>query len=121
MPKLVYDHQQETTLDLTALRAITDGDAALEAELFSMFLETGKRCLIKLQDALSAPEPWSEAAHELKGMALQLGALRLQNLCSQAELMPASEEVAVRRNMQQDIASAFDEVVAALDSVQHHP
>ncbi len=75
------------SIDFTLIQEASGGDPAIERELFRLFLETGSHCREKLQAALSEQQEndWREAAHELKGASLSLGANQLGRLCKQAE------------------------------------
>ena len=74
-------------VDLTNLRSMTDGDAELEAALFEEFyasFEAGIAALQTLVEDIDS-ELWCKRAHALKGVALNLGAERLGELCNQAQ------------------------------------
>ena len=74
-------------VDLNVLRQMTDGDAALEQELFAEFFtsfEAGIAALKRLTDP-AHQEDWRKQAHALKGMAVNLGAMALGAVCKQAQ------------------------------------
>ncbi|MBV8938653.1 MAG: Hpt domain-containing protein [Alphaproteobacteria bacterium] len=74
-------------VDLTNLREMTGGDGALEQTLFEEFyvyFEGGIRAL-QSACAAGADEEWRKQMHALKGIALNLGAYPLSELCKQAE------------------------------------
>ena len=81
-------------LDLSRIDIITDGDESVRNELLKLFLATTDRTETALQQTLDAndTEGWSDAAHELKGAAQNLGADALGELCQQAETTSSDEE-----------------------------
>jgi HPt (histidine-containing phosphotransfer) domain-containing protein len=74
-------------VDLTSLREITAGDAALERELFAAFLESADACLAGLKAGCETgrDDAWRKQAHALKGTCLNLGAMELGQLCKNAQ------------------------------------
>ncbi len=74
-------------VDLRGLREITEGDAALERELFAIFIASSGECLQALAASQypDKTEIWRQQAHALKGAALNLGAARLGELARQAQ------------------------------------
>jgi HPt (histidine-containing phosphotransfer) domain-containing protein len=87
------------SLDLTNLRSITGGDAALEAELFGAFLDSSRKCMKELRKACASGDEdiWRRQAHAFKGVSLGLGALRLGKLCKRAQDNPAAPPNLKRR------------------------
>lgn len=77
-------------VDLTNLRTITGGDAAVEHELFSIFLESSAECLTALQNNKHAAgsDEWRRQAHAFKGISHALGAMLLGDLCRDAQHCP---------------------------------
>ncbi|MDD3029053.1 MAG: ATP-binding protein [Alphaproteobacteria bacterium] len=76
-------------VDLTILRTLTDGDAEVERELMKTFVTQSDKNLETLRETRSAEgknEPWTEAAHMLKGGSGSIGAEELRRLCSEAQL-----------------------------------
>ena len=103
------------------LREITGGDRELEAELFQSFLDSSDACVEKMRAALAAEsaEQWRAAAHALKGVCLNLGALRLGDFCYQAQLAA----VATAAEKRQQIATIEDElarVQAAIETARSY-
>ncbi len=76
-----------TSVDLTNLREMTGNDAALEKELFNIFLITAAESITILRNSCEpdATEAWRKAAHALKGISLNLGAEGLGKLCEEAQ------------------------------------
>ena len=74
-------------VDLTNLRSMTDGDSEMERELFAEFKNTFVSGIDQMTEATSttAADVWASAAHALKGVALNLGAGHLSDLCKQAQ------------------------------------
>lgn len=76
-----------TSVDLTNLHEMTGNDAALEKELFHIFLVTAAESITILRNSCEpdATEAWRKAAHALKGISLNLGAEALGKLCQDAQ------------------------------------
>lgn len=72
------------TLDIAALRALTDGDYEFEERLKNHFVQTLAECMSALRSAVSDVQ-WQQAAHRLKGAAASLRAAKLAQLCAEAE------------------------------------
>lgn len=74
-------------VDLTNLRSMTDGDKEMEQALFEEFFTSFEAGLdvLKANCADSAAETWRKQAHALKGIALNLGAAQLGELCKKAQ------------------------------------
>jgi HPt (histidine-containing phosphotransfer) domain-containing protein len=82
-------------LDRDHLARYTGGEAALEAELFSLLEAQIDACISALADAAQAAEDgansadvWARAAHTLKGAARGVGAMKLGEACEAAEAHP---------------------------------
>lgn len=75
-------------LDLENLHEMTGNDAALEKELFGVFLTSAEECMAALRASTGADaqETWRTQAHALKGMSLNLGAAELGALCANAQM-----------------------------------
>jgi HPt (histidine-containing phosphotransfer) domain-containing protein len=74
-------------VDLTTLRRITEGDTALETELFKVFLRSARECIAALHFHCQSgdDEGWRRHAHAFKGISYGIGALKLGDLCLQAQ------------------------------------
>lgn len=74
-------------VDLTNLRSMTDGDKEMEKELFKEFFSSFEIGIASLQVNMEeeAAETWRNATHSLKGIALNLGAMELGNLCKKGQ------------------------------------
>src|SRR5262249_1596572 len=99
-------------LDLTRLRAITDGDADLERTLFGLFGDTMRRCCAGLAEHVEGAQ-WQALAHELKGAAANMGAMALTDLCAAAEKTQGKEQ---RRRMLVQIEEECSNVRAFLQT-----
>lgn len=77
----------ETPVDLTSLREMTDGDPEMEEALFQEFFSSFEQGIQTLQThrTENVMDIWRSQAHALKGIALNLGASRLGELCKQAQ------------------------------------
>ena len=86
-------------VDLTQLRAFTDGDKDMEKEFISVFVTQSDKNLQALSCCCidGKCDAWVEAAHMFKGGAAAIGAKALSNLCSEAQNMP--EITAAARTM----------------------
>ena len=67
-------------LNVAYLESLTDGNAAVERELFRLFYETSERCLRGLEATTDA-EAIHTLLHEWKGAAAGIGAEYLAQLC----------------------------------------
>jgi HPt (histidine-containing phosphotransfer) domain-containing protein len=72
-------------VDFDRLASFTDGDAALEAELFDLFVATAARYLDALALAAPRTDQWRATAHSLKGAAANIGATAVAELAAKAE------------------------------------
>jgi HPt (histidine-containing phosphotransfer) domain-containing protein len=74
-------------VDLTNLRSMTDGDAEIEKELFAEFIVSFEEGIDNLRQHCveEAADTWRQRSHALKGVALNLGAARLGDLCKLAQ------------------------------------
>lgn len=88
------DTKMNAAIDLVALRMVTEGDHTLECELHTLFQTTTQGCLDAMEAEMQSPsqEGWREAVHCLKGAASSLGAIRLAELCAEAEQMHVPEK-----------------------------
>lgn len=99
------------SVDLTNLRDMTDGDPDMERELFAEFISSFENELAQLRASLSdgASETWRRRAHALKGVAFNLGAMRLGELCKQAQDAQQSNPEA-KSDLLNKIGAEFEEV-----------
>jgi len=91
----------ESEIDFDHLNQYVGGDEALTAEVFSMFQHQvemwGRMLTVDADD-----EIWESVTHSLKGTAKAVGAVKLADLCEQAEELigagnrPGGREVAVQ-------------------------
>ena len=75
-------------LDRDHLARYTGGEAALEAELFSLLDAQIDACISAMADASGDADVWARAAHTLKGAARGVGAMNLGEACEAAEARP---------------------------------
>jgi HPt (histidine-containing phosphotransfer) domain-containing protein len=77
----------EPPVDLSCLRAITDGDADADREMSVLFAMQGDANIQALQDNCrgGSHRNWAETAHMLKGSAANMGANILAKLCDEAQ------------------------------------
>lgn len=73
------------------LSLMTGGDVSLAVEVIDIFRQQTE-IWVRMLDADLPPSQWADAAHSLKGSALSVGALRLAEICSQAEALGRRDE-----------------------------
>ncbi len=94
-PDPVAQKEDEHTIDFAHLESFTDGDRAVEQELFVLFFEESYLALNRLEKACNNHDDneWRSAAHKFKGASGNLGAQKLFALCAEAEFgFTASKE-----------------------------
>ncbi len=84
-------------VDLTNMREMTGGDAALENMLFGEFFKSAESCIGGMADTHQTlhHETFRKNAHAFKGIALNIGANQLSALCKEAQdgcALPASDK-----------------------------
>ncbi len=104
----------ETEIDFDHLNQYVDGDIALTAEVFGLFQHQvemwGRMLTVDADD-----EIWESVTHSLKGTAKAVGAVKLAELCEQAEILvgegnrPGGREVAVQ-NIEFRISRTITEI-----------
>lgn len=102
-------------LDMTNLRDIIDDDKVLEAELVRNFHACYRTCVVDMEDSLHSNNPvqWRNAAHALKGVALNLGAEQLSALSYEAELA-STQSLTHKAPLLAGIKAAYSDVEQAL-------
>jgi HPt (histidine-containing phosphotransfer) domain-containing protein len=82
-------------VDLTNLRSMTDGDTELEKALFEEFYSSFESGIanLHLHSAGGNMEAWRQESHALKGIALNMGADTLGELCKKAQEAYASDKI----------------------------
>jgi len=75
----------EAPVDLANLRDMIDGDKEMEKALFEEFFSSFEAGIAALQSSSGDAEAWRKEAHALKGVALNLGAQTLGELCKNAQ------------------------------------
>lgn len=106
-------------LDLDHLRRTTQGDPALESELFGMFRE---QCSIWLRalDPRGDEAMWKSATHALKGMSRGLGAFALADACEAAEALAGDAGTPVARSVALEaLRTAMDAALIAAAKLEH--
>ncbi len=108
-PPLVPDH---SVIDLTHLRRMTLGDAALEREVLQMFKTQSADLLARIE---TMPADMPTLAHTLKGSARAIGAFGVGDAAQalEASLRGGSDVAAAMSGL----ASAVDEAHAAIDAI----
>ena len=101
---------EDRTLDV--IRSI--GGADLLARMIGLFRDDSPALLRSLQEALAAGDPAAAAtaAHSLKSISLNLGAVALGGLCSQIE--GQAREATVALDLASPLAAAYEAARAAL-------
>ncbi|NTU76908.1 MAG: hypothetical protein HGA90_03725 [Alphaproteobacteria bacterium] len=105
-------------VNLDNLREMTSGDAALEHELFEVFVSSSEECLAGLTAScgLGAEKVWYTQSHAWKGMSLNLGAEKLGTLCAEAQ-MNASAGAAEKEKMLAEIKEEYGKVKSFLKEI----
>ncbi|MBI1309146.1 MAG: response regulator [Proteobacteria bacterium] len=101
--------QKIPVLNLSAFRTFSGGDKTVEREFVSLFMSQAEIKMHELgESCMEGPcPPWVEAAHSLKGSAATVGALRLSNLCEQAQQMEQAT-ASKRQEMFDKITAVFE-------------
>lgn len=97
-------------VDLTNLRAATDGDVELERELFDEYVSSSVGLIAQLEEAPDN-ESWRKAAHALKGISGNLGAMPLANLCKEGQEISDStspEKAALLAQIKEEHSKVLD-------------
>lgn len=83
-------------IDLAHLAIYTGGDAALNAEVFELFLGQSAQLMRELGQVLEAQDQtrWKEITHSLKGAARGIGAFALADAAADAEPVTVAENAA---------------------------
>ncbi|MBU6474371.1 MAG: response regulator [Alphaproteobacteria bacterium] len=81
-------------VDLSGVRELSEGDAAVERELMAAFVSESDKNVAKLEKARAEKDKkaWKEAAHAMKGGAAAAGAEKLRRLCADAQVFDGLEE-----------------------------
>lgn len=95
--------EEGAPVDLAHLRRFTLGDAGLEIEVLTLFIEQAPVTIDALRRAATSRD-WMTAAHTLKGSARAVGAWRLARLAEEAERLGGAPD-----------GNARDEVLRHLD------
>jgi HPt (histidine-containing phosphotransfer) domain-containing protein len=84
----------DKSLDLNNFHEMTDGDSELEQALFAEFITSCNSGIETLRQCLAArdSEKWARTVHALKGISLNLGAIRLGELLKTAQTTGGSEK-----------------------------
>ena len=107
--------EKESLIDLKHLNEYTDGDPEAIRDLLALFYESCEEGLQDLQAHIcegQSPE-WCAAAHKLKGASAYVGALHLQALCAQAQMMQ-NTTTSQRELMYSKIKERYDLVSSIL-------
>lgn len=105
-----------TPVDLTNLRSMTDGDKEMEKALFEEFFSSFKAGVAILQSSLENTEAWRKEAHALKGVALNLGAMELGELCKKGQDEP-NADAAAKESLLKTIQSEYERVERFLSTI----
>ena len=78
----------EAPVNFDNLHTITGGDAEMLASVGGLFIEDAESCLEGLRNCLVTEDEaaWRSQAHAFKGACMNMGAPRLTQLCSQAQM-----------------------------------
>jgi HPt (histidine-containing phosphotransfer) domain-containing protein len=90
------------SVDLDRLHGFTQGDAALEAELAALYVETAQLYLGRLRRAGDDAGEWQRAAHALKGASANIGAVSVARLAAEQE--QESPSITALRALETEVA-----------------
>ena len=93
----------DTIVDVDRLHGFTQGDAALEAELAALYVETAQLYLARLRRAGDDAAQWQRAAHALKGASANIGAVVVARLAAEQEQERPS--IAALRALEAEVAA----------------
>src|ERR1700691_5364208 len=98
-------------VDLKNLHEMTGNDAGMEKELFAELISSFDEGSNSLATAVSGSdnESWRKNAHALKGIALNLGANHLGELCKKAQ-ENSNADSRLKEIMLTDIKKEYEEV-----------
>jgi HPt (histidine-containing phosphotransfer) domain-containing protein len=94
---------EHTVLDHQRLESFTQGDAALEAELVALYVETAHLYLARLRRAGDDAVAWQRAAHALKGASANIGAVLVARLAAEQE--QANPSIAGLRALEAEVGA----------------
>lgn len=116
MPMSNNTTTDSSTLDLTGLREMTGGDIELERALFSEFLRAGEGFVQLLNASCddAQAEQWRKTAHAFKGVAFNLGAMKLGELCTKAQ-SEFGANMQSKHRLLDEITKAYRNVTTQLD------
>lgn len=99
---------------LAELQEVMDDDFEL---LVETFLADARARLARLQRLLEREEldELTKAAHSFKGSCLNMGAMRLSELCAQLERAGKSADLAAAGTLLNDVQAEFTEVSACFE------
>ena len=104
-------------VDISQLKTMTSGDAALAAEAIGIFRQSAE-LWGRMLDARSDPDHWADAAHAIKGAARSVGAMPLGDACDAAEKLGRSGD-ATRASAGVAISTVKDRLGEALEALAH--
>jgi HPt (histidine-containing phosphotransfer) domain-containing protein len=81
---------KKSAIDVAFLRSVIEDDREFERELFAIFTENAQRNLVKMDEAMKAPDnnAWYMASHAFKGAAASIGAFELSKTLEKAQTHP---------------------------------
>ena len=105
-------------VDLTNLRTMTDGDTDMEKALFEEFFSTFESGISVLKETTqeAAADDWRKQAHALKGVAMNLGAEVLGELCKQGQ-EECNAGAEVKAELLKKIQTEYERAKAFLETV----
>jgi HPt (histidine-containing phosphotransfer) domain-containing protein len=108
----------EPPVDLTNLHSMTDNDTELEKALFEEFFSSFEKGMSSMQANCSKATAgtWRSDAHALKGIALNLGAAALGNLCKIAQDKSEADEGA-KQEILKNITAEYGRVEEFLKAI----
>jgi HPt (histidine-containing phosphotransfer) domain-containing protein len=107
-------------VDLTDLRSMIDGDPELELALFQEFYSATEEHLQIMVSHCSGDENeiWRMTAHSIKGIAYNIGAKKLGDLCEQAQRISVAQGIE-KQQLCNEIQREYLQVKAYLQAIPH--
>jgi HPt (histidine-containing phosphotransfer) domain-containing protein len=103
------------SVNFEILHTITGNDSVVEAELLDVFLVSMEESIAGLRDAYHKGEnsAWKGYAHAMKGVAMNLGAEQLGEMCRHAQeffMAPHDEKTSMLQSVEGELMRVCDEV-----------
>jgi CheY-like chemotaxis protein len=115
---MAQEEDSQNPLDESVLEGLRElGDASLLAELVELFVDEALTRLAALRDAVESEDAGAveQTAHTLKGSCSNMGAWRMDKLCAEFQELSRSGDLALARELLDQLQAEFDRVRATLE------